>query len=117
MTSKEQPRRDPHVDRSCAGILSRACDCDRRSRQVSCHGARGSGACEAGRTRAGVAAGVDVLRQKHGNSFVKVFRSIAGDNGSQFSGLEDAFKERAASTSLIRIPLVNEKPMRSKIRW
>ena len=46
-----------------------------------------------GKTKAGVAAGLDILRQKYGNHFAKVFKSITSDNGSEFSGLTDAFKE------------------------
>ena len=43
--------------------------------------------------QASVAAGLDILRQKYGNHFAKVFKSITIDNGSEFSDLADAFKE------------------------
>ena len=46
-----------------------------------------------GKTKAGVMAGLDSLRQEYGNNFAKVFKSITSDNGSEFSGLSDAFKE------------------------
>ena len=46
-----------------------------------------------GKTKAGVAAGLDLLRQTYGDNFAKVFRSITSDNGSEFNGLADAFKE------------------------
>ena len=46
-----------------------------------------------GKTKAGAAAGLDLLRQMYGDTFAKVFRSITSDNGSEFSRLADAFKE------------------------
>lgn len=46
-----------------------------------------------GKTRAGIAAGLDLLRQTYGDIFAKVFRNITGDNGSEFNALADAFKE------------------------
>lgn len=45
------------------------------------------------KTKAGVAAGLNLLRQTYGNNFAKVFRGITSDNGSEFNSLADAFKE------------------------
>ena len=46
-----------------------------------------------GKTKAAVAAGLDLLRQRYGANFSKVFKSITSDNGSEFSGLTAAFSE------------------------
>lgn len=46
-----------------------------------------------GKTKAGVAAGLDSLRQTYGAAFAEVFKSITSDNGSEFSGLAEAFPE------------------------
>lgn len=46
-----------------------------------------------GKRKAGVAAGLNLLRQAYGDNFAKVFRSITSDNGNEFNGLADAFKE------------------------
>ena len=46
-----------------------------------------------GKTKAAVAAGLDFLRQEYGANFLKVFKSITSDNGSEFSGLTAAFSE------------------------
>ncbi len=46
-----------------------------------------------GKTKEGVAAGLETLRRQYGALFPKVFRSITSDNGSEFSDLTELFKE------------------------
>lgn len=46
-----------------------------------------------GKTKEGVAEGLEALRRQYGALFPKVFKSITSDNGSEFSGLNDAFRE------------------------
>ena len=46
-----------------------------------------------GKTKDGVAEGLESLRRQYGALFPKVFKSITSDNGSEFSGLDEAFPE------------------------
>ena len=46
-----------------------------------------------GKTKEGVAAGLETLRRQYGSLFPKVFKSITSDNGSEFSDLTESFKE------------------------
>ena len=46
-----------------------------------------------GKTKEGVAEGIETLRRLYGPLFFKVFKSITSDNGSEFSGLADVFRE------------------------
>lgn len=46
-----------------------------------------------GKTKEGVRKGLEILRRQYGSLFPKVFRSITSDNGSEFSGLSELFKE------------------------
>lgn len=46
-----------------------------------------------GETKKGVAAGLEILRHQYGALFPKIFKGIMRDNGSEFSGLANAFRE------------------------
>ena len=46
-----------------------------------------------GKTKEGVRKGLEILRHQYGSLFPKVFRGITRDNGSEFSGLSELFKE------------------------